>query len=175
MKYPGVKIINDDPEARPPKPANRIISTAYPEVMSDGTGSGYLEANPEQVVCGSPFQTHKRYKIGMLPAMVTTTDATRFGAGVNMIFNVTAGAVTRYQVFQKINNWTDSRLDSIKIEIGTGVGSAFLKTSSTAAAGLLTLSVPDKALTDGIWEYDQLANFSAGLFGPPDNNFPASG
>ena len=57
--------------------------------MSDGTGLGYLVANPEQVVCGSPFQAHKRYKIGMLPAMITTTDATRFGASVNMVFNVT--------------------------------------------------------------------------------------
>ena len=151
----GIKIINDDTDVKAPKPANCIMSTSY----IDGN---YLdEADPQKVICSSSFQSHKRYKLAMLPATVAG------GAGneapIDLVFNVEAEAGARdYQVYQKINNWTNVRLQGFTIQVGTGIGGSFVAASGTGGAGVanLSLSVPDT-----IWTADQLANFSTGLFG----------
>ena len=57
----GIKIVNDDPGAKQGKPANCIMATSYLKGY-------YLDsAAPKQVICSSPFQTHKRFKVAMLP------------------------------------------------------------------------------------------------------------
>jgi hypothetical protein len=81
---------------------------------------------------------------------------------IDLVFNVEAEAGSRdYQIFQKINNWTDGRLEGFSIQVGFGIGTGF---QSTSEAGVdlanLNLSVPSE-----IWAPDQLAVFSVGLFG----------
>ncbi len=150
----GIKIVNDDAGVKPPKPANCIMATSY---LADH----YLDsADPQQVLCSGPFQSHKRYKLAMLP--------TGFD-GIDLVFNVEAEDGSRtYQIFQKINNWTDGRLEGFKVEIGVGVGANF-KTASDAGIALddLNISVPTE-----IWPVGEadVAVFSAGLFGPLDKH-----
>ena len=150
---PGIKIVNDDDLVKAPKPANCIMATSY---LADH----YLDSDdPQQVLCSGPFQSHKRYKLAMLP--------TGFD-GIDLVFNVEEEAGSRtYQVFQKINNWTDGRLQGFTVQVGTGVGANF-KTASAAGIALadLNISVPTE-----IWPEDaEVAVFSAGLFGPLDKH-----
>jgi Calx-beta domain len=151
----GIKIVNDDTDVKAPKPENCIMSTSY----IDGN---YLdEADPQMVICSSSFQSHKRYKLAMLPATVAGGAGSE--APIDLVFNVEAEAGSRdYQVYQKINNWTGVRLKGFTIQVGTGTGGSFIAASGAGGAGLanLSLSVPDT-----IWAFDQLANFSTGLFG----------
>lgn len=153
----GVKIINDDPNVKNGKPANCIMATSY---LVDH----YLDStDPKQVVCSSPFQTHKRYKVALLPATVDGIGS----ESVDMVFNVEADGITRdYQVFQKINNWTDGRLKGFKVEVGFGVGASFVSASS-AGIDLANLNI---AVPSDLWSATQLATFSAGLFGPLDKH-----
>jgi hypothetical protein len=157
---PGIKVINDDLAVNPKKPVNCIISTSYLEGF-------YLDSgDPQQVICSSGFQTHKRYKQAMLPSMVENGNQ-----GADMVFNVEAEAGSRdYQVFQKINNWTDSRLQGFTIQVGFGVGGGFVSAESEGLISELSLSVPGD-----VWRDNQLATFSHGLFGAPDKHFPEPG
>ena len=160
---PGIKVINNDFAVNEKKPTNCIISTSYLE-------DHYLNSDdPQQVICSSGFQTHKRYKQAMLPGMVA--DGAK---GTDMVFNVEpeAEAGSRdYQVFQKINNWTGERLAGFTIEVGFGVGEGFVKAGNSAAGvANLSLSVPGD-----VWAADQLATFSHGLFGEIDKHFPTPG
>ena len=157
---PGIKIVNDDTGKIPDgRPNNCIMSTSYLD------GAFLDSTDPQQVPCSGPFQSHKRFKVAMLP---TTVDG---GAGaedgIDLVFDVDPEAGTRdYQVFQKINNWTNGRLDGFKIEVGTGIGADFVPASDLdTGAGLenLSLSVPDD-----FFDSNQLATFSQGLFGPID-------
>ncbi len=150
----GIKIVNDDAGVKPPKPANCIMATSY---LADH----YLDSDdPQQVTCSGPFQSHKRYKLAMLPTSVDGSGV----EGIDLVFNVEAEAGSRqYQIFQKINNWTDGRLEGFRVQVGVGVGASFI--TASAAGADLTISVPTE-----IWTADQLAVFSAGLFGPLDKH-----
>ncbi|MEE4254579.1 MAG: choice-of-anchor F family protein [Desulfuromusa sp.] len=153
----GIKIINDDSGVKDPKPSNCIIATSY-------RAEHFLDSDdPEQVICSSPFQSHKRYKLAMLPATVDGEGS----ESVDLVFNVEPEAGSReYQVFQKINNWTGKRLQGFTIQVGFGIGESF---QSVEQSGVvlddLNISVPAD-----IWSANQLANFSAGLFGPLDKH-----
>ena len=151
---PGIKIVNDDDLVKAPKPPNCIIGTSY---LADH----FLDSDdPQQVLCSGPFQSHKRYKLAMLPGSDQT--------GVDLVFNVEAEAGSRtYQVFQKINNWTDGRLEGFTIQVGTGVGANFQTASQAGiSADNLSISVPSE-----IWPVDKpVAVFSSGLFGPLDKH-----
>jgi len=153
----GVKIVNDDPNVKNDKPANCIMSTSYLK-------GNYLDStDPKQVICSSPFQTHKRYKVAMLPSTVDGVGS----ESVDMVFNVEPEMGTRdYQVFQKINNWTDGRLQGFKVEVGFGVGGAFVS-AADAGVDLANLNI---AVPSDLWSTSQLATFSAGLFGPLDKH-----
>jgi hypothetical protein len=155
----GIKIVNDDLAVKAPKPTNCIMSTSYLE-------EHFLDSSdPKQVLCSGPFQSHKRYKLAMLPEAVLGGSGNE--KGIDLVFNVVDEEGSRdYQVFQKINNWTDGRLDGFTVQVGTGTGTAFVPASDEAdGVGVekLSLSVPSD-----IWDEDQLAVFSIGLFGPPD-------
>ena len=161
----GIKIVNDDFDVKEGKPTNCIMSTSYLE-------DHFLDtADPATVLCSGPFQSHKRYKLAMLPVTVDGlgSDSIDLVFNVEDEFNTVDGVDVRtsrdYQVFQKINNWTDSRLQGFTIEVGTGVGAGFTKASTTSGMGVanLSLSVPE-----AIWTFNSLANFSTGLFGPAD-------
>ena len=156
---PGIKIVHDDAFVKPPKPQNCIMSTSYLE-------EHFLDSDdPQQVPCSGPFQSHKRYKLAMLPSSVEGG----VGHGIDLVFDVEVEEGTRdYQVFQKINNWTGVRLAGFTIEVGSGVGEDFVKASSLDGVGAtnLSLSVPADVWPD----YRKLANFSTGLFGPVDTS-----
>ncbi|WP_022953163.1 choice-of-anchor F family protein [Leucothrix mucor] len=146
---PGVKVVNapsTELEAR--SGGNCLISTAFLDENPDDAIADYSGQVP--VTCSSPFMTHKRYKVLMLPETVDGgVDS------VDMVFNVendttTADTVIPYTVYQKINNWTDSRLDGYTLELGFGIGEDF-----TAAS--------DTTLT---FDNTENSTFSHGLFGP---------
>ncbi|MEN8179515.1 MAG: choice-of-anchor F family protein [Pseudomonadota bacterium] len=149
---PGIKVINDDLLVKAPKPPNCIMATSY---LADH----FLDSDdPQQDICSSAFQTHKRYKLAMLPTSVDGQGS----EGIDLVFNVEPEAGSRdYQIFQKINNWTDGRLEGFSIQVGFGIGTNF-KTVTQAGVDLadMNISVPSE-----IWELDQLAVFSVGLFG----------
>ncbi|MGA7759261.1 MAG: choice-of-anchor F family protein, partial [Ilumatobacteraceae bacterium] len=156
---PGIKIVNDDKGKIPDgRPTNCIMSTSY----LDGA---FLDSiDPQQVPCSGPFQSHKRFKVAMLPT--TVAGGAGFEEGIDLVFDVDPEEGSRdYQVFQKINNWTDGRLDGFKIEVGTGIGTGFAASNADGGVGLtnLSLSVPDD-----FFDPNQLATFSQGLFGPED-------
>ncbi len=153
----GIKLINDDPGAKPGKPANCIMATSY---LKDY----YLDsAQPRQVICSSPYQTHKRFKVAMLPSTVDGQGS----ESVDLVFNVEPEAGERvYEMFQKINNWTGKRLSGFRIEVGFGVGDGF-QSASAAGVPLAQLNV---AVPSDLWSPTQLATFSAGLFGPVDKH-----
>jgi len=143
----GIKIVNDDFDAK--RAPNCIMSTSYLE-------DHLLDSDdPKQVLCSGPFQSHKRYKLAMLSST----------AAIDLVFNVEQDGTSRdYQVFQKINNWTDERLQGFTVEVGTGIGAGFVSASTGVGLANLSLSVPTT-----VWERaSQLATFSQGLFGPED-------
>lgn len=155
----GIKVIHDDLDVKEPKPVNCIMATSYLE-------DHFLDSqDPQQVTCSGPFQSHKRYKLAMLHSTVEGETE----RGIDLVFNVEdePGAPPRdYQVFQKINNWTDQRLEGFTIQVGFGTGDDFVPASAQDGVGAanLSLSVPEEIWSDA----SDLAIFSTGLFGPED-------
>ena len=201
----GIKAVYGDDKVKNGKPANCIINTAYLDGLNDADKTTDIDAylgseKPEPVICSSGFQTHKRFKIAMQPdtfeAKATTPGAE--GRPIDLVFKVTDsgdGTVNRYQVFSKINNYTNQRLSGYKIVVGTGVGAAFKPAAANDLEQDLFISLglgegmddPDK---DGVYDVpnglnlfddeEGLATFSRGLFGPEDTEhvpprFPTDG
>jgi len=178
----GIKIINDDLNVGHGKPFNCIMTTSYQEyqITDDNTsGSGYLDAfatgdDPRPTLCSSPFQTHKRFKINLLPITTevspTIAAAGYYGKPVEITFNLdpldTNTTNRRYQVLQKINNYTDMRLDGYKIEVldENGTKNPALTLSLGEGEGLDEDGNPDP--TVDIWGIEDVANMSHGLWGP---------
>jgi hypothetical protein len=157
---PGIKIVNDDTGKIPDgRPTNCIMATSYLD------GAFLDSTDPQQVLCSGPFQSHKRFKVAMLPS--TVDGGAGAEDGIDLVFDVDPEAGSRdYQVFQKINNWTNGRLDGFTIEVGTGIGADFvpaLDPDDGVGVENLSLSVPADFFDGG-----QLATFSDGLFGPID-------
>ena len=172
----GIKIINGDTKTKNGKPENCIMTTSYLDATDTGTGdSGYLDtdavAGPVPTICSSPFQTHKRFKIKMLPNTVADVNTSLGGYGkpIDLVFNLdsndTNASTQRYQVFSKINNYTDVRLDGYKIEVLDAAGNPNpnLKLSLGLGEGTDSKNVPDGS---NIWDTEDMANFSHGLWGP---------
>lgn len=162
----GVKVINGDLLTNNGRPENCIMTTSYLE-------SGYLDDGNKPTVCSSGFQTHKRFKVHMLPSMVANTDSGE-GLPVEMTFNLKPddSSEKRYQVFQKLNNYTGKRLDGYKIEVVDENG-------LFNAALTLSMGIGENPGEDGtpgdIWDNESIANFSHGLWGPVDHHFDAPG
>jgi len=167
----GIKVITAntfDEVMSHSKPASCIMTTSYLE-------GGYLDAvTPTETLCSSPFQSHKRFKLNMLPTMVGADGA--YGTGVNLTFNVQADVNTwRYMVLQKINNYTGKRLDGFKVEVGfLDAGGVFTTALANGADIRLSIGTGEDAGGD-IWAADELATFSHGLFGAADDHFPTNG
>jgi hypothetical protein len=199
----AVKSVVGDMKTKEGKPNNCIINTAFLSADKNPTGvSGYLDtANPVPVICSSDFQSHKRFKIPMLPASLDPANTP-----IDLVFNVVdeANALTPnpaglpgdatsnplklrpYQVFSKINNYTGKRLAGYKVVVGINTGSAFQSASEAGIADKLHISLGvGEGYSDGaspapdgsnLLEDDGgLASFSHGLFGPIDKHFPAVG
>ncbi len=186
----AIKIVVDDSKVSNGKPQNCIIGTAFlsPE-KSDIDDANFLDStHPRPVICSSSFQTHKRFKVAMLPDAVEGI-ADGEGHGIDLVFNVkndSSGELRAYQVFSKINNYTGKRLGGYKLVIGVGEGSAFQSASALGIADRLHFSLGRgegasdggaKAIPDGsdLFDFDSLATFSHGLFGSPDKHFTENG
>lgn len=190
----AIKAVNGDTQTKNGKPQNCLINSSYLGANDSASGlDAYLNsAAPEPVICSSGFQSHKRFKIAMQPATVANTSAGAAGEAIDMVFNVAdGGGLTPYQVFSKINNYTDKRLKGYRIVVGTGLGSAFVPASDTMNGGVgadklhISLGIGEGSSSgnngapDGSDLFDVadgLANFSYGLFGeaiPPRNGEPS--
>lgn len=164
---PGIKVITDSPgDPKNGKPDNCIMTTSYLD-------TGYLDTDsPNPTNCNSPFQTHKRFKANLQQTLVD-------GAGVesfDLVFNVAPEAdpaMRRYQLFQKINNYTEERLSGYSVEVGFGVGANFTR-AGLAADLNLTIGEGENNTSD-IWAETERATFAHGLWGPVDNHFPVPG
>jgi hypothetical protein len=167
---PGLKVVNGtDPTGTfsNGKPTSCIMTTSY----LDG---GFLDdATPQKNSCDGPFQSHKRFKINMMSLNP-----------IDLVFNVEADAadpVTRsYQIFQKINNYTGSRLQGFTVQVGTGGAGAPFVPAGTGAPGSETGALIDNlylSIPTTLWPNDDdIATFSSGLFGPLDPpHFPTKG
>ena len=176
----GLKVMNHtDPTATitHSKPASCIMTTSFVDLDPDDLTTGHLDtANPAETLCNSPFQSHKRFKLNMLPAMVVGIPDGNYSKSVNLTFNTEAEAGTRrYSVLQKINNYTGKRLDGFKVEVGfVGPDGNFTKASDTNVSGVpadlrLSIGIGEDGGTD-IWASDELATFSHGLWGPADGD-----
>ena len=162
----GVKVIENgtyDNTMSHSRPAHCIMTTSYLE-------GAYLDAaTPSETLCSSDFQTHKRFKLNMLPTMVGLNDD--YGTGVNLTFKVAAtgaGEDWRYMVLQKINNYTGKRLSGFKVEVGfVDPGTGIFTLAGVGEEVKLSIgTLEDAGGTANIWEVDELATFSHGLFGP---------
>ena len=161
----GIKVINDDMKVQHGKPTNCIMTSSY-------QAGGYLDdVTPQPVICSSPFQTHKRYKINMLPSSVEGIAPGAYGKSIDLVFNLdptdTNTTARRYQLLQKANNYTGVRLDGYKVEV---LGANGLPND------VLTLSLGlGEDNNTNIWNVEDMANMSHGLWGPIDSNFEAPG
>ena len=157
----GVKIIIGDTSTHNGKPQNCIMTTSY-------LSSGYLNsAAPMPNICSGPFQSHKRFKIDLQSSMHLGDNA--YGKAVDMVFNLQLGdaSIQRYQIFQKINNYTGKRLNGYQIE---------LLDANKMPNPALTLSLGYGENAGGnIWDIEDLANMSHGMWGPIDDHFPEPG
>ena len=172
----GIKAVNRDAKQKNGKPGSCLINTAYLGKADTATqvADAYLDSDaPEPVLCDSNFQTHKRFKIAMQPASVA--DANGDGNAIDMVFNVadeTSADLRDYQVFSKINNYTDMRLKGYKIVVGRGTGDDFQSATELGINDRLKISlgIGEGKVKDGvagdIFDEDGLATFSHGLFGP---------
>jgi len=159
----GIKIINGDTGTNHGKPENCIMTSSY-------LAAGYLDAGvTKPVLCSSSFQTHKRFKINMLPSSVGVDGA--YGTPIELVFNLdttdTDTTVRRYQILQKANNYTGKRLDGYKVEVldASGAKNAALTFSVGMGESLDADGNPD----GDIWDIEDMANFSHGLWGPADS------
>jgi len=164
----GVKVINDDPgKLQNGKPENCIMTTSYLE-------GAYLDsAAPVYTTCSSDFQTHKRFKTNLQPSTIDGgTDS------IDFVFNVAdETGMRRYEVFQKINNYTGKRLVGYTTQVGFGIGTGF--TPATTAHDLnISLGELENDTVEpavDIWAVDERASFAHGLWGPVDKHFPVPG
>jgi len=156
----GIKIVNGDNAVQNGKPKNCIMTTSY-------LSTGYLSATtPVPNTCSGPFQSHKRFKIDMLDTTYIADNI--YGKPMDLVFNLQEGdgSRVRYQIFQKINNYTGKRLDGYKIEI---LDDAQMPNPAlTLSLGYGEYVGPD-ARTN-IWDIDGLATMSHGLWGAPDDH-----
>jgi len=163
----GIKVINGDTETKNGKPANCIMTSSYLE-------SGYLGAGNKPVLCSSHFQSHKRFKINL---QASTVEGVTSGLGfpVDISFNLEAGdtSTQRYQVLQKINNYTGKRLDGYKVEVLDANG--LVNPALTLSEGIGEKPGDVGEPNGDIWDVDQMANFSHGLWGPIDKHFAEDG
>ena len=154
----GIKVINGD-TGKDGKPGNCILTTSYLD------GSDLSSSSPKPVICSSDFQSHKRFNINLQPITVEGIALGTYGKPIDLVFNLKAGgdsSTQRYQVLQKINNYTDKRLDGYKVEV--------LDASGKPNGSLtLSLGIGENAGSD-IWDITERANFSDGLWGPPDSH-----
>ncbi len=161
----GIKIINGDKLVANGKPENCIMTTSYL------SGSFLNSTNPVPNICSGPFQSHKRFKVDFMHSTYLGDNA--YGKSIDLVFNLQPGdtSTQRYQVFQKINNYTEKRLNGFKLEVLDA--NKMPNPALTISLGIGEY-VGSSDRTD-IWNFDEYASFSHGLWGGIDEHFDKNG
>ena len=167
----GIKVLHNVAGVSNGKPENCIINTSYVDEL-DNPNDGYLDsATPMPLDCAGPWQSHKRFKINFQPATVEGGEGNE--AGVDIVFDVKDEAgIRRYQVFQKLDNYSGKRLKGYSVQVGFGIGANFVPATTQDINLSLGLGENDGA---DIWDELSIATFSHGLWGEPDQHFPNNG
>ena len=162
----GLKVINDDADVSiNGKPKNCIMASSYLVDFNLGT------ATPKPVLCSSDAGSNKRFSLALLPNTVVGKNPGDDGNYVDLVFNLadptdTNTTPTRYQVFQKINNFTGMRLDGFRIQV-------LDESNATNPALTLSLGEDEKLDHDGLvdptdpdlWPEYELAFYPPSLWG----------
>jgi len=173
----GIKVLHNVAGVNNGKPENCIINTSYVDEL-DNPNDGFLDAVAPAVAtpldCAGPWQSHKRFKINFQPSTVDGVVAgTNAEKSVDIVFNVENEAgVRRYQVFQKLDNYSGKRLKGYAVQVGFGVGANFDVATTQDINLSLGLGENDGA---DIWDELSIATFSHGLWGEPDDHFAHNG
>ena len=110
----GIKIINNDTGVSNGKPENCIMGSSY---LND-ENTTLLGPIETPVICSSPAGANKRFSLALLPNTVSDTDPGQYGKSVDLVFNIdSTSGDHRYQVMQKVNNFTGMRLDGLTIQV----------------------------------------------------------
>jgi len=156
----GLKVINNDPGQTKGKPENCIMGSSY---LND-ENTTLLGPNETPVICSSPAGSNKRFSLALLPTTVADTALGEYGKSVDLVFNIDSSAGDhRYQVFQKVNNFTGMRLDGLTIEVldATGERNAALTLSLGEGEAL----DKDGNVTGDLFPSDEIAFYPPGLWG----------
>jgi hypothetical protein len=167
---PGITVFNNTPVYG--NPAQQIIADC---VMAPRTAALTIGGDKQ---CNDTFQSHKRYKMS----------ATAFGP-IDLVFtvrNVDAAQEIRdkngnlvavdqdatrnvYRMIGKLNNHTGKRMNGFRVELGHGLGAAFVPHADLAS---LRISLREEGDTDPANDLgaNGMAEFPGGLFyGPADD------
>ena len=122
----GIKVINNDSAVNKYKPTNCIMASSYQgdSNTSDSDDRTYYLDNevegPKPVICSSYAGSSKRFQLILNENMMTEIDGEGYGKSIDLVFNIdtgTASGAHKYQVFQKVSNFTGMRLDGLKVQV----------------------------------------------------------
>jgi hypothetical protein len=166
----GLKVVNNDPDVKNGKPENCIMASSY---LGDSNTSDaddttfYLEdTTPKPTLCSSYAGSSKRFQLVLNENVVKDYNVTtRYGKPVDLVFNIdSATGNHRYQVFQKVSNFTGMRLDGFKIEVLNSAGVA--QTSDLNISLGFGEALDKDGNPDGdLWPSYELAFYPPGLWG----------
>lgn len=168
----GIKIINNDGAVNNGKPENCIIASSYlgaEDKEVDPTTFYLDDAIPKPVLCSSYAGSSKRFQVVLEQNMMTEIDEDGYGKSIDLVFNIddaTALGDHRYQVFQKVSNFTDYRLDGFKIEVLNSAGVPQTADLNISLGFDEEREKVDGNLTGGdLWPSYELAFYPPGLWG----------
>jgi len=137
-------------------PGIQVVQETYTQGGPSGlTLDGCIMTSNVGNTCTGPFQSGKRVKTQM-----TGTDP------VDLVFDITEGAESNYQVFYRLINQTTQSLAGFALELGFGVGNDFVE--ATAADGI-TFSTEFRAQPASA-AASSTTQFPFGLFGDASTN-----
>ena len=138
------------------------MATSYlgaEDIEVDPTTYFLNDDSPAPVLCSSYAGSSKRFQLVLNENMVDGTALGAYGKSIDLVFNIAAtGGEHRYQVFQKVSNFTDMRLDGFTIEV--------LDANITLSLGVDEQRDRDDILTGGdLWPDYEYAFYPPGLWG----------
>lgn len=159
----GIKVINNDGDVNQYKPTNCIIASSYQgdsNTSDSDDRTYYLDSDtPKPVICSSYSGSSKRFQLvlneNIMDEINTTTG---YGKSIDLVFNINSSVGEhRYQVFQKVSNFTGMRLDGLKVEVLNADG--LVDSNLTISLGL------GEADGGNIFGADEMAFYPPGLWG----------
>jgi len=137
-------------------PGIQVIQETYTQGGPEGlTLDGCIMTSNPTNTCTGEFQSGKRVK-----TQLTGTDP------VDLVFDVTEGAESNYQVFFRLINQTTQSLAGFALELGFGVGSDFVEATAQDGITFSTAFRAQPASADA----SATTQFPFGLFGDASTN-----